>query len=97
MIALSNGSIIGPNDDTSRTRTEKIRQRQFCVHVFVFFFAITGIALLAISVADGDSVIRSSAMDFFKLWLGALISIVTIMVAYYFKEDTNKVFSKGAK
>jgi hypothetical protein len=74
-------------DNVSRTEKDKISQRQYFVYIFVFFFAITGIALLVISIASGDSVIRSSAMDLFKLWLGALISIVSIMCTYYFRDD----------
>ena len=71
----------------SRTRKDKIRQRQYFVYIFVLFFAITGIALLAISIVSSDSAIRSSAMDFFKLWLGSLISIVSIMSTYYFRDE----------
>lgn len=64
----------------------KEKQREYFVKIFAFFFAIVGVILLIISVYGPDEAIRTASMDFFKLWLGALISIVSTIVTYYFKD-----------
>ena len=75
------------NIQPTLSKSGKVKEREYFVKIFISFFAFTGLGLLAISVWSGDTAVRSSAMDFFKLWFGALISIVSVMCTYYFKDD----------
>lgn len=73
----------------SFAKMRKIKEKDFFNKIFAFLFALSGVSLLAISIWSGDIAIRSSAMDFFKLWLGALISIVSVMCTHYYRDSDN--------
>lgn len=68
------------------TVSGKEKQREIFVKVFVIFFSAIGVILLSIATFSSNSDISSTSMDLFKLWLGALISVVSVIVTYYFRD-----------
>jgi len=78
---------ITPEQQTRITSINmEIKQRRWLVYSFTFLFAVAGLFFYCIIVASQDEAIKKFAFDMSRLWLGALISLISSIGTYYFSQ-----------
>lgn len=69
-------------NDTLKTRLQ--RQRGILLTIVAIIFGLAGLVLFIIVYYSTEEATRKFAYDLLKVWMGALIGIVSSMGTYYF-------------